>query len=298
MAWFLAAATTALLMTAAWLLAWHAHPHAISLEKPWPPHQADISEHAANATFIPTDSTLPDTGFQLPVPEFRDPFYAFVIGIAEGDSLGLWTSHHLQTYLEHTGQHSLLPLEYFESLERQAVDDTGSEYRRGVYIQRMWRLTLNEPLRYPMPYSVLGYNLGSLSMAKIVTFSEWRLGNRNVHVPLGKEISVIPVTGLMVFRLDSGWIVMDVHGWLDKLLGGKVDDCWTQGFALCRQDGEMRGLALSCNRKLRPLCGEIDFATNEITPAAGPFTRGVAVYVRPWIAPPESDASRAWQFDR
>ena len=104
---------------------------------------------------------------------------------AEGDSLGLWTSHHLQTYLEHTGQRSLLPLEYFESLERQAVDDMETEYRRGVYIQRMWRLTLNEPLRYPMPYSVLGYRGPALDPGWIYR-REWATGETKPPLVCGR----------------------------------------------------------------------------------------------------------------
>jgi len=246
---------------------------------------------------FPSNISLPDSQFFCSTLEFRDPFYAFVIGIAEGDSLGLWTKYQLDTFLNLCEKKSNLPLEYFSSLERSAADITQSEFRRGVKVERIWRLTLKEPLDYPMPYSILGYDLGSLSIARVLTFSEWRLGNRNVHAPSGKEISVIPVTGLTVLRLDTGWIVLDANGLVDKLLGGKLDDCWTQGFAICRQGGEIRGLALSLNRKLRSLCGEIDFTSNEITPTGSPFTRGVAVYVRPWLAPPDGTPARTWQFD-
>jgi hypothetical protein len=233
---------------------------------------------------------------QTAAMEFRDPFYAFVVGIAEGDSLGIWTGRELEAFLDSHGMQSNLPLEHFHSLERRAVVESESEYRRGVRVARIWRLTLNEPLDYPMPYQVLGYPLGSVSMARVLTFSEWRLGNCNVHAPTGKQISVVPVSHLTVFRLDSGWIVMDVQGLLDKLAGRKLDDCWTQGFAICRQEGKICGLALSRNRDLRLLCGEIDFATNEITPAGRPLARGVAVYVRPWIAPPAGKPSRVWQY--
>jgi len=278
---------------------------AKQMDNPQLPSQADMSNHVPShvpphvpsSGFIPANISLPDTHLLPPSEEFRDPFYAFVIGIAENDSLGRWTKQHLETYLAQHEQKSKLPLEYFHSLERHTADTTKSELRRGVKVERTWHLTLKEPLDYPMPYSILGYNLGSLSIARVLTFSEWRLGNRNVHAPSEDEISVIPVTDLMVFRLDSGWIVLDADGWVDKLLGGKLDDCWTEGFAICRQDGEIRGLALSQNRKSRTLCGEIDFATNEITPKGGPFARGVAVFIRPWLAPPEGAPSRTWNFD-
>jgi hypothetical protein len=259
---------------------------------------ADLSGSVASSTFNDTNIKYPAVSSSAIATEFRDPFYAFIIGIAESDSLGRWTEHDLQAYLTRNYQQSKLPLEYFHSLERYAVDGATSEYRRGARVHRAWRLTLKEPLNYPMPYSVLGYDLGSLFIAQELVFSEWRLGSRNVHAPEDGKISVIPVTDLLVLRLDLGWIVMDVDGWVDKLLGGKLDDSWTQGFAICRQDGEIRGLALSLNRDLRPLCGEIDFATNEVTAQGGPLARGVAVYVRPWVTSAESSSDRTWQFER
>ena len=244
---------------------------------------------------VPLPATAPDSHRITILREFRDPFYAFLIGIAEGDSLGIWTREHLRDFLDGCGRESQLPLDHLESIERRAVHDEAAERLRGVRAQRVWRLSLREPLRYPMPYSVLGHSLGSLSVASVLIFSEWRLGDRNVYAPRDGQVDRVPVTGLTVFRLDGGWIVMDVDGLLDKLLGGKLDDCWTQGFAICRHDGVIRGLALSWNRDLRPLTGEIDFATNEISPGGGPFARGVAVVVRPWVVP--DDRSRLWNYD-
>jgi hypothetical protein len=272
----------------------------------WQPHRGGTStpaeflpaEGTAAAVYPPPGSihpSLPDSQRIQLVREFRDPFYAFLVGIAEGDSLGLWTRDQLQAFLERRGERSQLPIGDLERIERRSVDSHEAESLRGVRAQRVWHLVLREPLRYPMPYSVLGHSLGSLSVARTLTFSEWRLGDRNVYTSQGQQIDRVPVTGLTVFRLDAGWIVMDVDGLLDKLLGGKLDDCWTQGFAICRQEGVIRGLALSWNRDLRPLCGEIDFATNEISPGAGPFAQGVAVVVRPWVVP--DDRSRLWRFE-
>lgn len=251
-----------------------------------------------SATTTPLASSTPATvPCTIAAQQFGDPFYAFIVGIALGDSLGLWTSRHLQAYFADREQESSLPLKYFQSLERRAIDVSRREFRRGITATRIWRLTLSEPLRYPMPYSILGYHLGSLSMARVLVFSEWRLGDRSVYAPNDRQITRIPVSSLMVFRLDDGWIVMDVHRVLDRLLGRKLDDCWTQGFAICRREDQIHGLALSLNRDLRPRCGEIDFATNEITPMGGPLARGVAVYVRPWVAPPEGADARIWRYD-
>ena len=144
-------------------------------------------------------------------------------------------------------------------------------------------------MHYDLPNRVLGYQLGSVSVASELVFSEWRLGNRNTYAPTDSGVITLPAEDVMVFRLDTGWIAMDVPGVLDKILGGKVDDSWTQGFAICRRDGEVHGLALSRNNDQRQLCSEINFATNKISLDRSPFGRGVAVLVRPWVAPPTTD---------
>jgi hypothetical protein len=116
-------------------------------------------------------------------------------------------------------------------------------------------------------------------------------------VLVNDELSVIPVTDMIVFRLDSGWMVLDVHGWLDKLLGGRLDDCWTQGLAICRQDGEMRTLTLSYNRDLRPLRGEFNLYTDKIMPMDRPIARGMDRLARHWIVPRKGGLSHIWRYD-
>jgi hypothetical protein len=280
------------------LLAWQLQPGVGPASRALIAQHADLGSHVPDTGATPVDAygDVVDTAISETAPEFRDPFFAFVISIAEGDSLGHWSRADLQQYLEWREQESSLPLEYFQSLERRAVATNESESRRGVRVERVWCLTLQDEMKYSLPYDVLGYKPGSLSMARELIFSEWRLGDRNLYVPIDGDIAVVPVTSLTLFRLDSGWIVLDVDGWLDKILGGKLDDCWAEGFVICRQDGAIRGLTLSQNRKLRPLCSEFDFSTDEVLAMGGPFARGVDVYVRPWVAPPEGTPSRVWQF--
>jgi hypothetical protein len=227
--------------------------------------------------------------------EFRDTFYAFLIGIAENDSLGTWTRQDLLDYCARQGRQSNLPLDRILTLERRAIDQVGVERLAGRTPRRIWRVTLDARLDYPMPHRVLGTSLGSLDVARELVFSEWWLGDCRVFAPQDGVVTGVIVQDLTAFRLEAGWIVMDVSGLVDRLLGRKLDDCWVQGFAICRNRGRLHGLAVSCNRDLQPVCGEIDFATNEIIPEGRPLARGVAVYVRPWLRPQENN-SRLWQF--
>jgi hypothetical protein len=204
----------------------------------------------------------------------------------------------LQAYLDRCDRQSRLPLEHFQSLERRTATGREIESRRGAHVERIWRLTLDGKIHMSLPYSILGYHPGSLFVSQVLEVSEWRLGERNLHVPQDGGVSVIPASNLIVLRIDSGWIVLDVDGWLDKLLGRKLDDCWTQGFAICRQEGRMCGLTLSVNRNLQPLYGEFDFYADEILPMGRPVARGIHMLCRPWVTPSAAAATELWQYER
>jgi hypothetical protein len=254
------------------------------------------AHHGLTMDFDAQPWPVHDESLRTKIAQFQDPFYAFLVAVTEGDSLGIWTQRRLQAFLADCGKESRLPLEHIQSLERRPAMLAEAEQRRGQEVARIWRVTLDEPMDFTLPYSILGYEPGSVSFARVITFSEWRLGACNIHAPGEGTVSVIPVTDLTIFRLDSGWIVLDIDGWLDKLLGCKLDDCWTQGFAICRQDGRFRALALSCNRQLKPICGEFDFYTIKVTPLGSPVGRGMHVYVRPWVLPPEGMLASAWRY--
>jgi hypothetical protein len=149
-----------------------------------------------------------------------------------------------------------------------------------------------------MPYSILGYHPGSLIVSQEILFSEWYLGNPNLHVASEGEVSVYPTQGLKTLRLDSGWIILDVDGWLDKLLGGRVDDAWTEGFAVGRVDGELYGISLGVNPKGKQLYGDFDFRNDRIYSEKRPISRSLHFYARPWVKPPDGEPSYAWQYDK
>ena len=254
----------------------------VALNRTDPTRSLDFESHRGASV----DSQNPvDTA-----PAILEPFYAFVVAMAEADSLGSWNRADLEAFLGEHGQASRLPLEHLVSIQRAEIAPEDTEYRRGVTVTRRWRLVLDEALHYDLPNRVLGYQLGSVSVASQLVFSEWRLGDRNTYAPTDTGVAILPAEDVMVFRLDEGWIMMDVPAVLDKMLGGKVDDSWTQGFAICRREGAVHGLALSQNRDRRQLYSEINFATNKISLDRSPFSRGISVLVRPWVAPPATEA--------
>jgi hypothetical protein len=226
-------------------------------------------------------------------PEVREPVFQFLLGIMAGDSLGVWEAPALQAYVRATGRPTRLPLAHVVRIERRAVVPP-QESRDGVRVERIWHLILDAPLDLPMPYSILGYHPGTMRLAREIDLSEWRLGDLDLRIA-GKDGSgELAVAGLTVLRLDTGWLILDVDGVLDRLLGKLLDDTWTAGVAVFRRDGCLTGLALGYNRKLRPIFGEFDFRADKVLAHDRPLTSGLSAYARRWTLPPGDGPVRAW----
>jgi len=240
----------------------------------------------------------PPTDDPAAEPEIRDPLFELLVCFIEGDSLGAWTGDDLRLRLDRTGRRSKLPVQNLCRLERRAAVGPEVETRRGARVTRILSVSFDGPLRLPMPYSILGYHPGSLYLSPELRFSEWELGSPNVHVAVGEQVTRYRSAGLKAFRLDEGWIVLDAAALVDRLLGGKLDDTWTDGFALGRVAGRLQGVALGQNRQGKRLCGEIDFRRDKVLSRARPIARGVSRYVRPWLAAPAGTPSRIWNYEK
>ncbi len=266
---------------------------------PPPDVQAVAADTGAGGRPVASDlAPAPAMAGDISVPEIKDPFFRLLVEILQSDTLGIWAQDDIRAYVERAGGECKLPIERVHHIERRRATGEEAESRRGAKVVNIWRVVLTEPLNLPMPYSVLGYHPGSLVVSREFRFSEWYLGGPNIHVASEGEVTVHSAHGLKALRLDTGWIILDVDGWLDKLLGGKLDDAWTQGFAVGRIDGELYGISIGVNHKLRPLFGDFDFREDKIYSEARPISRSLHFYVRPWITPPEGNTSTVWQYEK
>ncbi len=229
------------------------------------------------------------------LPEVRDPLFELLIAIAEGDSLGVWEAPALAVRVAGSGRPTRLPLDRIRRVERQAVIDSASTALGGPRPTRRWRLSLDGDLAFPMPYSILGYHPGTLRLSREIVLSEWRLGDANLRLARDDSARVFPYAGVVCWRLDEGWLVLDADGWVDRLLGSALDDSWTEGLALGRLDGRLVGLALGVNRESRRLMGEFDFRADKVFPNGRPAARVLSGFCRSFVAPPAGQASRAWK---
>ncbi len=231
-------------------------------------------------------------------PEVRDPLFELFIALAEGDSLGVWEAPELAARVARSGRPTRLPLDRIRRVERLAVADDAAAADGGPRPTRRWRLGLDGDLDFPMPYSILGYHPGTLRLSREIVLSEWRPGDANLRLARDDSARVFPYAGIVCWRLDEGWLLLDADGLVDKLLGGALDDSWTEGLALGRLDGRLVGLALGLSREGRRLLGEFDFRADKVFPNGRPAARALSAYCRPLVAPPPGQVPRAWRGGR
>ncbi|MBK9303819.1 MAG: hypothetical protein IPM94_08020 [bacterium] len=235
-------------------------------------------------------------------PEVRDPFFAFCVALAEGDSLGVWTGRELAARLAATGRRSKLPVESVVLMERREVPPALQPTHRDRRATRRWRVELDADLARPLPYSILGYHPGTLHVSRVLEALEWVLPGTSVRVdgPDGPELRVGAMHAL---RLEAGHVILDADGLVDRLLGKKLDDTWTEAFVLARVEGAadprengLNGVALGRARNGRPLSGAFDFRRDEVLPNGRPAARALSGLCRPVVAPYEQPDPRAWSW--
>jgi len=227
--------------------------------------------------------------------QVQEPVFAWVFSLVEADSCGTWGASDLLAFSERWGRPSDFPLERLVSFRREVLPDSARSERAGLVCDRLVTITLDVPrLDMPMPYSILGYHPGTLSFGSPVVVREWRVGERDVTVREGGDTRRATVHGLVVFEIVTGWTVLDVDGWLDTLLGRKLDDAATAGFAAARGEGRILGVGNSVGREGRFIFGELDFREGTVAPHGRPLARALAALVRRWSDPPAADRTVVW----
>ncbi len=226
-------------------------------------------------------------------PEINEPFFAMVLQWAAEDSLGSWDSDDVQAYTAALGRSSRFPLEQLISFSRHRPSETEPQSWPGVSVRAVWEFGLTGNLTPAMPYSVLGYHPGTLRVSKTIHLSEVHLGSLVLQSSDGST----KVSDIRIFRLDSGTVVLDVDGWLDALLGKKLDDAAAVGFVVAREKGELIGLAVSLGKKGRRIYGEFDFRKDEVMPNGRAAASALSAACRTIMEQGQADPlSRAWGF--
>ncbi len=192
-----------------------------------------------------------------------DPLFAFLVDVTDRGLYGEADASLLDS-LARAGGGSRLPIELFESVSRRPSSKSDARLR----------LRFVGPVKTPIPYSILKYNPGSIRASRIVELEHWELGSQSLRLPSEKGDStvVLEAEDLDLFVISAGSIVMDIDGWLDKLLRGKLDDVDLSGFLLFREGDRRIGLGFGYTGGHKGRTGAFDLSRDEsIFPAPRPY---------------------------
>jgi hypothetical protein len=205
---------------------------------------------------------------ELPLgTEVKDPVWALLIGLSESNLCGALTRGRIEREVNQSGRPTRIPMPYLLAVRRTPKSET----RADVVFLSIHDLDL------PVPYDVLGYHPGRMRLSGDLRFQEWKLGRVEVQNPEGAPIVLDDVR---VWGLDRGRVQMDIDGWLDAMLGPKLDDMDLEGFALCHYKGERFGFALGFGPKGSGRSGAFNFREDKIVFPNPPEFKRTGAYLR------------------
>lgn len=182
-----------------------------------------------------------------------DPLFALMLGVIDHDFYGLVAQSELDSIVQANGG-TKLPHEVFTRIRRRPVGDGADSY---VEFQ------LSESVDRPIPYSLLGYNPGSIRASQRIDFLHFAIGERSYLVELDDTQQEITIEDAQLFVVADGFMEMDFDGWLDRLLGSKLDDMQVKAFLTFRWQGQRYSLGMGLNNKGRGKTGAFDFVADE-----------------------------------
>lgn len=185
-----------------------------------------------------------------------DPVFGFIMGVLADDLYGaIDTAYFDSVATQHGG--SKMPYEAIRRMERWP-DRDGAD----AWVRITW-----DRLEFPIPYSILGYNPGQIRFSRLVEMLHWKMGDRTFSFDVEKddetETVEIAVEDAHLFIVYNGSMNFDIDGWLDRLLGNRLDDVNMIGFFVFRDGEEHIGLGFGYNNDQRGRTGAFDFTKNE-----------------------------------
>ena len=196
---------------------------------------------------------VPVTEFAL-APDVRDPLLALIVGLLDLDAYGGLSPGAIDSVVRAHGG-SKLPYREVVLVDRRPRSDAAVA---DVDVQ------LRRQLDQPVPYSILGYNPGSMLASPHFALREWRVPDVRVRFQEGKDWLDRQYLDLQLFGIVEGWIRMDVDWWLDKLLAGKLDDTQLVGVALLSWRESRVAVAFGYTSEMQGRTGVFDLTKDEV----------------------------------
>jgi hypothetical protein len=202
-------------------------------------------------------------------PDVLDPVFSILLGLVETNACGILTRSRIEREVRRFGRPSRVQVPYLRLIRRGYRHD-GPRAEIALYC-----LT---DLDLPVPYEILNYHPGRVRISEVVLLEEWKLGR--VRLDGGADAPPIVLEDVVVWGIRRGRIEMDVDGWLDSMLGSKLDDMRLGGFASFRYQGERIGLALGYGPDGLGRSGALDFRGDKVLFPAPPALKRSGAYLR------------------
>jgi hypothetical protein len=231
-------------------------------------------------------AAIPGKEIMLPESAVPDRFYSYLIGLVNANVCGVVDDAKFDSVLRGFKGKTQIPFEKIKEIRRECVTGSGT---RDVSI------TFKGDLDTPVPYSILGYHPGSVTAGTKVSFLEWYTPSQKITVGRGESIVLADV---FVFGVYDGWAVVDIDTWVDRLLGGLLDDTRIIVLVLFKYKGEWHALAAGYDRQGNGRSGVFNFHTNRILFPTPKELQVLAPYFRNFVAlnkhlkPPSPPAAR------
>jgi hypothetical protein len=207
---------------------------------------------AAGVWAIGPDGVPVEAGWVL-ADGVKDPLFALMLGVIDADLYGVVSQAEVDSIVTAEGG-SKLPYQVFTRMRRRPASDGADSY---VEIQ------LAEAVDRPIPYSLLGYNPGSIRSSQRLDFLHFAVGRRSYLVEMDDAEQEITIENANLFVIAEGFMEMDFDGWLDRLLGSKLDDMQVMAFLTFQWKDQRYSLGMGMNNKGRGKTGAFDFVADE-----------------------------------
>jgi hypothetical protein len=178
-----------------------------------------------------------------------DPLFSAMVGVVDADFFGGIRQAQIDSIVIANGG-TKLPHEVFNEIRRAPVPGAAAALVQFVLVEEIDR---------PIPYSLLGYNPGSIRASQQLDFLEFDIGHRRYLVKIDDEEIVVEIENAHLLVLVEGFMEMDFDGWLDRLLGSKLDDMHVKAFLIFTMEGQRYSLGMGQTKKGKGKTGAFDF---------------------------------------
>ncbi len=216
-------------------------------------------------------SAIPGEEISLPENQVFDRFYSYLIGLVNANTCGVIDGNLLGNVLDGHRSKTAIPFDTIQEIRRECV--SGSAVRDVS-------ITFKGDLHTPVPYDILGYHPGSVAASHMISFREWYMPAQNIGAGSADPVELSQV---YVFGVYDGWTVVDIDTWVDKLLGGFLDDTRITIMALFKYKGEWHGMAAGYGPSGEGRSGIFNFQRNKILFPTPQEMQAIAPYFRNFV---------------